>query len=224
MDGAHSTKLRTRLLLDDIAGPAERERLLAGARTVHYAPRELIFREGDESLELFAILEGRVEFFLPRNDGQNIYLDEQEAGEYFGELALLSESKRRSASAVARVKTTCRVVTHEHFDRWLLEHPGCCVALLRHAAKRTQDLSDDLRASMSSAYERVVRFLEHLAVHRPDSEVRVIAAMPSHTQLARMLEISRERTSQILNELARGGYVQAHGRILLLKRDLPASY
>jgi CRP/FNR family transcriptional regulator, cyclic AMP receptor protein len=219
-----AVKLRTRLSFEDIAGPDEAARLLEDAQTVTYEAREVIFREGDEGRDLYVILEGRVEFYLSRGHGANdIYLDEQHAGEYFGELGLL-DAQPRSASAMARVRTTCKLISQQRFLSWLVENPQCAIALLRHASVRIRDLSEDLRASMSSAYERVARFVQQVAVEDKQLGCPVVHVMPAVAQLARMLGISRERTSQILNELTRGGYVEPRGRSLLVKRPLPDAY
>ena len=223
MDG-NATKLRARLLFDDIAAPDERNTLLDDARTVSYAAGDIICEEGDESSDLFVILEGRVEFFLRRGNGQqNVYLDEQQAGEYFGELGLF-DGRPRSATAVARLRTTCKLISQDRLVAWLHENPVSAIALLRHASLRIRDLSEDLRASMSSAYERVARFIQQMAVADGGNGLRVVRMMPPIAQLARMLGISRERTSHILNELTRGGYVELRGRSLLVKRPLPESY
>lgn len=219
-----TVKLRTRLSFEDIAGPEEGTRLLDDAQTVTYETRELIFREGDEGRDVYVILEGRVEFFLSRGNGaNNIYLDEGYAGEYFGELGLF-DALPRSASAMARVRTTCKVISHARFVPWLLENPKCAIGLLRHANLRVRDLSEDLRASMSSAYERVARFVQQVAAADVSLGCPVVRVMPPVAQLARMLGISRERTSHILNELTRGGYVEARGRSLLVKRPLPDAW
>jgi CRP-like cAMP-binding protein len=222
MGGKAAEKLRARLLFQDIAGPAACASLLDDARTVTYEPQALIFEEGDASHALFVIVEGRVEFFMKRGNGaQNIYLDEQHAGEYFGEVGLF-DSRPRSASAMACVETTCKLIGQERLVAWLVENPRSGIALLRHASMRIRDLSEDLRASMSSAYERVARFIQQVAV--VDGEHRVVRVMPPTVQLARMLGISRERTSHILNELSRGGYIELKGRSLYIKRELPDTY
>jgi hypothetical protein len=116
------------------------------------------------------------------------------------------------------------LIGKESLRAWLVAHPGSAIALLTHASLRIRDLSDELRASMSSAYERVARFIEQVAVLEPSSGERIVHAMPATSHIARMLGISRERTSNILNELTRGGYIESRGRSLLVRRPLPESY
>jgi CRP/FNR family cyclic AMP-dependent transcriptional regulator len=224
MHGTPPAKLRARLLFDDLANPTERSVLLDDARTIRYQPRQLICDEGSPSEAMFVIVEGRVELFLRRGNGnQDIYLDEQGPGEYFGELGLF-DGRSRSASAIATLPTTCKLIDKESLRTWLVAHPRSALALLTHSSLRIRDLTDELRASMSSAYERVARFIEQVAVLEPSSGERIVHAMPATSHIARMLGISRERTSNILNALTRGGYIESRGRSLLLRRPLPESY
>lgn len=94
---------------------------------------------------------------------------------------------------------------------WLRENPERGIAMLRHASMRVRDLSDELRASMSTAYERVVRFIMQVATTNAEGE-RLVRDMPPIAQLARMLGISRERTSLIISDLGKGGFVEWRGR------------
>jgi CRP-like cAMP-binding protein len=130
--------------------------------------------------------------------GSSSYLDEQGPGEYFGELGLF-DGQCRSASAIATLPTACKVIDKENLRAWLVAHPGCAIALLGHAALRIRDLSDELRASMSSAYERVARFIQQVAVLEPSTgdgptparagrraRERIVHAMPAPSHIARM--------------------------------------
>lgn len=218
-----ATKLRRKLLFSDLGSSAQIEAILAKGRTVEYDVKHAICEEGDASDCIFVILRGRVEFFLKRDnrESHNIYLDEQGPGEYFGEHGVFS-SGTRSASAQAKEKTVCRVIDGKNFEDWLVENPRVALALLGHASARIRDLSGDLRASTSSAYARVARYLTQAAVH--ESGQLVVRDMPPTKQLARRLGISRERTSQILNDLERGGFIETRGSVLVIKRPLPESY
>lgn len=222
MDGKPAAKLRARLLFENIVGSTE-VGLLKDAPLVTYEAGATICDEGDEGGDLFVIIEGRVRFFLRRGHGQpNIYLDEQQAGEYFGELGVFDE-RARSATAEACVRTTCKVISSDRLLGWLRANPEGSIAMLRHASMRIRDLSDDLRASMSSAYERVVRFIMQVARTNAEGEL-LVQDMPSIAQLARMLGISRERTSLIVSDLVKGGFLEWRGHSLLVRRSLPEAY
>lgn len=218
MNGESHRKLRTPLLFRDLASAEEREELLARAETTVYGPRQLIFREGEPSDSLFVILEGCVEI---RREHGDVHLDVQHAGEYFGELGVFDDQPR-SASATAKVKTTCQMVSQTLLNSWLESHPRVAIALLRHATWRIRDLSAELRSSRTRAYERFVGFLKKQAVKQGDSWV--INNMPSNSELAQQFNLSRRHMINITKALREGGYIEVRDRTLILKRDLPPNY
>merc|ERR1719197_551210 len=70
------------------------------------APNDYIFREGELGLEMFFVQSGTVEI-LCNYEGEELRLDYQEQGSYFGEVALLLEGRPREASV--RAVTFCNM-------------------------------------------------------------------------------------------------------------------
>lgn len=211
-------KLRTPLLFQDLASAEELQELLNRAEIAHYAQKQLIFREGDPSDKLFVIIDGCVEI---RRERGAVHLDEQSAGEYFGELGLFDNSPR-SASATAKSQTTCHVLSYVLLNLWLETHPRVAISFLRHATRRIRDLSAELRSSRTRTYERVADYIQRRLVQ--EGEVRIVKDMPSNTHLAQQFNISRRHIINIMNSLREGDYIELHGRNLILKRDLPPTY
>jgi NADH dehydrogenase len=83
----------------DLLLPAELIELkLAGASGVmqeHFEPGEEIFRQGDLGDRIYIIVKGRAEV-LREEDGRASVLSQLEAGEYFGEMALLNKTVRNA--------------------------------------------------------------------------------------------------------------------------------
>ncbi len=61
-----------------------------------YPKNTIIVTEGDKTDSLYVILEGRVKVFVSDDSGNEVLLQTQGAGEYFGELVL--DEGPRSAS------------------------------------------------------------------------------------------------------------------------------
>lgn len=57
----------------------------------------IIIAKGDETDSLYLILSGKVKVFILDEAGKELILNTQEAGEHFGELALVRESSRTSS-------------------------------------------------------------------------------------------------------------------------------
>lgn len=67
-----------------------------------------IFIAGDRAQEAYVLLKGEVEIVGVNNKGDTIVLTTVKRGEMFGELALMKDGSKRSASAIS--KTECQVM------------------------------------------------------------------------------------------------------------------
>lgn len=98
--------LRQNILFQDLS---DREiRLLS--ELVHirrFHPGEPIFRQNEVGVGMYIILKGRVEIFVsstetPGDPHRDIFITQLIEGDFFGELSLVEENGRRTATAVAR--------------------------------------------------------------------------------------------------------------------------
>ena len=101
----------------------------------------LIFNEGDTGNSLFLVAEGSVRISKPGRAGKQETLGYIEAGDYFGEMALL-DSKPRSAQAAANKKCVLGQISKEGFRR-ILEHAPVdfFMNFLRVVAQRLRDVN-----------------------------------------------------------------------------------
>jgi CRP/FNR family transcriptional regulator, cyclic AMP receptor protein len=91
--------LRKTYLFQDLTGK-ELEQVLAICEEADYPPEALIVREGEAGDRMFMIVEGRVRIQKSIKGVGNEALAILEAGDFFGEMALV-EDIERSADAVA---------------------------------------------------------------------------------------------------------------------------
>ena len=106
-----STVLKQNILFQDLSA-AELRFLERCVHVRNYAPLEPIFHQGEVGVGLYLILSGRVEISV-RESGLNgettqreIFVTQLLPGDFFGELALVDASERRSASAISRDSTS----------------------------------------------------------------------------------------------------------------------
>ena len=76
-----------------------------------YHAGEPIFRQDEVGVGMYIIMKGRVEIFVtdfsaPSDQTRDIFITQLTPGDFFGELSLVEENGRRTASAVAREETT----------------------------------------------------------------------------------------------------------------------
>jgi CRP/FNR family cyclic AMP-dependent transcriptional regulator len=76
----------------------------------HYHSGESVFRQGEVGVGMYLVIKGRVEINAIDPDAKSehsreIYITQLLAGDFFGELSLVEENGRRTATAVAREET-----------------------------------------------------------------------------------------------------------------------
>ncbi|KAM9297958.1 cGMP-dependent protein kinase 1-like [Morus bassanus] len=104
--------LRTVHWLQDLSD-SHLSKLLDAMEECTFAPGHVIIHEGDEGENFYIILKGEVRVSR-RVDGQEKLLRVLGAGEHFGELSLL-QNTRRTASCQAQGHVTCITVAKEDF-------------------------------------------------------------------------------------------------------------
>jgi MFS superfamily sulfate permease-like transporter len=118
-----------------------------------YTRGEIVFREGDESNELYVVAHGSASARL-RLPGENrdTRLSAFSVGTVFGELALLDRAAR-SATVFADDDLVCYVLTHEHFELLTLQHPAIAIKLLSNLAR---EMSRTVRRSTRTIYQLAI--------------------------------------------------------------------
>ncbi|HGG60357.1 MAG TPA: Crp/Fnr family transcriptional regulator [Gammaproteobacteria bacterium] len=187
-----------------------------------YPKGELIIREGERSDHMYVILSGRVRVFANNSNGRKIILNIQEAGEYFGEIALIDESPR-SASVETLEKSVLSRLSRKDFEKCLDERPDLAGSFLSALTLRIRYLTHSVKnLALNDVYHRVVYTLEKLA-EDIDGE-RAIKIPLTHRDIAQMVGSSREMVTKLMKELQNRRCIEIRRkhRIVLL-RPFPES-
>ena len=121
--------------------------LARSAQWQHYAPGQVIVRQGDTGVGLYIVGSGVVEVRRERAeaDGGAIVLNTLGPGQFFGEMALLDDYPR-SATVAAREQTECLTLTKWHFLAELDLHPEMAAAMLPEMSRRLRAALQQLEA------------------------------------------------------------------------------
>jgi CRP-like cAMP-binding protein len=111
--------------LDHVARLAVRVREPAG---------EILIKEAEPGNEFLIVVEGQVE--VVRDDRAVTTLG---PGDFLGEIALLDEGARRTATVTARTSVTIAFVSRRDFSRLLSELPELARQIRETAARRVAD-------------------------------------------------------------------------------------
>ncbi|MDD1619839.1 MAG: Crp/Fnr family transcriptional regulator [Methylococcaceae bacterium] len=196
--------------------------LATKAKVLRFPKQAVIISEGDETSSLYIILTGKVRVFGRDDKSKEVTLLVEEAGQYFGELALLSDDPR-SAAVEALEPTVCAVVCKADFINWLKLHPDAAIALLGVLSKKVRYLTEKVKQmALSNVYERTIKALQDMA--EPEGNIFVIRDKPTQQELANMVGSSREMINKIMKELTKGGYIVVKGKSLRIENKPPASW
>ena len=98
-----------------------------------YAKGETIVKYGEPGFALYIISSGKVSVEVPSNEG-TLVVDELTVGEFFGEMALVSDNFR-SATVIAKTETCVYVMPRSALEEVVKLHPEVGAKLLLNIAK-----------------------------------------------------------------------------------------
>jgi CRP/FNR family transcriptional regulator, cyclic AMP receptor protein len=179
-----------------------------------------IFHVGAPGQSMMVILNGTVRVSLPGPKGKAVILADVGAGELLGEVALL-DGKERSADATALTKCELLVLERRDVVAFLEKRPDVCLKLLELMCGRLR--KSDQRMSDIAFFELSSR-LAKVLLDRAGTAGRA-GAKPklslSQTELAGMINATRENVNRCLRNWQRQGIVDVTERwITLLQRDM----
>src|SRR3974390_346104 len=120
-----------------------------------FEPGQEICKEGDPGDGVYVVKDGLVEISAGAGQNARQVFSQVVPGEMFGEMAVI-EDKPRSATAVAKQKTTVYFVPRTDLLNLVEKSPGLSLALLREVSRRLREFDRQ--------YLREVLQAERLAV------------------------------------------------------------
>lgn len=200
---------------------AELENLEATAKIRSFDKNTIIVSQGDESNSLYIIRSGRVRVYLDDERGRQIIINNLGTGEYFGELALLSDTVR-SANVMTTEPSSMVILRKQAFMECLKSNLSVSMSVISYLVDRVQALTDDLSSlAWQDVYNRLVRFLTE---HSQIIDGKQITEKVTHQEIANTVGASREMISRILSDLKTGGYISNQGKYIVVEKKLPSAW
>jgi CRP/FNR family cyclic AMP-dependent transcriptional regulator len=183
-----------------------------------FAKNAIVISEGEYTGSLYVILSGRVKICLGDESGKELILDIKGPGGYFGEMAL--DELPRSASVVTLEQSRFAVISKNHFEHLLLEHPEISLHVIKDLIHIVRGLNKNVRSlALRDIYGRVSKLLLELAV---DEEGKlVISEKLTQQDMANRVGSSRETINRIFRDLSLGGYIKIEGKKITINKALP---
>jgi CRP/FNR family transcriptional regulator, cyclic AMP receptor protein len=195
--------------------------LLRHAVAKSYPKNTVIVSEGDKTDGLYVIVSGRVRIYLANENGKEVTLGVEGAGEYFGEMTL--DGGPRSASVMTLEPSKFLVVPKADLEAFLVAYPQFAVHVMRKLIGRVRVLTENVKSlALQDVYGRFTRMLHELASEQ-DGKL-VIAEKLTQQEMANRIGASREMVSLILKDLTKGGYLTVTGKSIAITKKLPLEW
>lgn len=228
---ADETALARRLeILEQIplfaqVGRADLEKIVPDLRLRNFARNDIIFRQGDESREVYIVLKGMVRIYKISPGGGETTIELFSAFDIFGELAAI-DNQPRSATAQCVDSASLLVISQAQFDRHLRTLPGLAYGLSRVLSQKLRWTS--AFAESIAQFDAAGRLLHFLILYtkrygKPITEgiAYELELGLSQSDLASMVGARREWVNRIMGDWRRRGLVD-YDREMIQILDMPA--
>ncbi len=183
----------------------------------HYNKREVVLHKGGSGDGLLFLLSGQLQVVDITEDGRAIGLRMLAPGDFFGEIALINNSTR-SASVVAISDVLVAFLPAATALHLFSHSPSVAKQMLKHLAQKIQRDSE-FRAvlSINNTARRIYTYLSLLQKQTDDgSDQAVVENLPTHQDIANMINTSRETVTRALLTLVQQGIVQKEANRLVI--------
>lgn len=197
----------------------EMARVKADLRIRQYARRDIVLQKGGTGDSLLFLLSGQLQVIDITEDGRAIGLRILTPGDFFGEIAVINGSSR-SASVVALSPVLVALLPRPTALHLFSHSPSVANHMLQHLAQKIQRDSE-FRALLSihNTAKRIYSFLSLLKEKKPDN-VEVVENLPTHQDIANMINTSRETVTRTILALVNQGIVKKDThRLIIINPD-----
>jgi CRP-like cAMP-binding protein len=181
---------------------------------------QTVFQKGDEGTYMVAVLSGRIRISATSPEGREVTLNMIDAGEVFGEMALLS-GEPRSADATALEDSNLMLVERKHFLPHLASSNELALRVIDVLCKRLRDTSETLGnfAMLDLPGRLALKLLNLAGEYGKSANGRIrLEIRLSHTDLGRFVGCSRESVNKQMRAWEEAGIVAREGgRIAVCK-------
>ncbi|MBC7573928.1 MAG: Crp/Fnr family transcriptional regulator [Herminiimonas sp.] len=180
-----------------------------------YDRRDTVLQKGGDGDNLLFLLSGQMQVIDVTEDGRAIGLRMLQAGDFFGEIAVINGSTR-SATVVALTEVLVGFLPRAVALDLFANSPSVANLMLRHLAQKVERDSH-LRAllSIQNAPRRIYAFIDLLKQASADG-THVVENLPTHQDIAIMINTSRETVTRTLVVLIQQGIAVKDGHRLLI--------
>ncbi len=195
------------------------ERFLHHCHRRRYPAKSVIIYAGDAPDSLYYIIKGSVTVLIEdEDDGNEIVLAYLNAGDFFGEMGLFDDQKKRSAWVRAKSQCELAEINYSKFRSLASEYPDILFALSSQMALRLRRTSGMVgRLAFMDVAGRIAGTLLDLckepdAITHPDGmQIKI-----TRQELGRIVGCSREMAGRVLKSMEEQNLLTAQGKTIVV--------
>lgn len=191
-------------------------------KRVFYKGESIVREDSRAENNFYLIYSGRVKVLTTNEDGEECIYTVLDARSFFGEMSLLDEQPR-SASVVALAECQLYILSKIAFFRMLELFPLVSIALLRSMSTRLREVNQQItNSAFMTTPERIRNYLHNLASLRGvrnGSGSLVVNNMPKQSDIAQLLNCTRESVSREISRLVKNGIITKESQKRLVIHD-----
>jgi len=201
-------------------GEDEMRRVSAEVRIRQHNKREVVLHKGGSGDGLLFLLSGQLQVVDVTEDGRSIGLRMLAPGDFFGEIALINNSTR-SASVIATSDVLVAFLPAASALHLFSHSPSVANQMLRHLAQKIQrDAEFRAILGINNTARRLYTYLALMQKPGEGAAQAVVENLPTHQDIANMINTSRETVTRALLTLVQQGIVQKEAnRLVILDPD-----
>ncbi len=185
------------------------------AVTRELAAGQILFSKGDPGDALYGVISGRIRISAGAPSGKEVVLNTIEAGEVFGEIALL-DGRPRTADAVAAVNSELVRIQRRDFIHYMESEPRLATHLLEMLCQRvraTSELVEDsaflaLPARLAKRLLGMSGYPDEPGGDTEEIDFDNLELKISQQELGQLMDSSREAVNKHLQNWRRRGWVE----------------
>ena len=183
----------------------------AGRNHVKYAPKDVIFCQGDSADAVYYIEKGGVQITVVSGQGKEGIVAMLKAGEFFGEGCLAGQATHMG-SATAVEETVVASIDKAMMVRVLHEQPNLSEMFMTFLLSRNIQIEADLVDQLfNSSERRLARILLLLANFGKDGKLEMVIPKISQETLAAKVGTTRARINFFMNKFRKLGLIEYSG-------------
>lgn len=180
--------------------------------------KQVVLAQGERSDEMYAVIHGRLKVMRSNTEGRELTLAILEAGEVFGELAML-DGGPRTATIEALEDCELLVLQRAMVDQYLNAHPLVMRSMIQTLCERLRSADELVQDTLFLPLpQRLAKVLRQLAQNHGDetSEGIRIDLKLTQQELANFVGATRESVNKQLSAWETQGWLSMRGGYILL--------